>query len=78
MTLRACAECTTRFAPGVDRCPQCGSFDHVEDGAQVGIALEDMSKSQLLDSAENFGVTVSSRATKDEILEALRAPVGGA
>ena len=67
MTLRACAECTTRFAPGICRCPQCGSFDHFEDGAQVGIALPDMSKDQLLAEAERLGVSVPSWATKDTI-----------
>ncbi len=32
MALSVCAECTTKYAVGLPKCPHCGSTDHVEDG----------------------------------------------
>ncbi|MHB9857616.1 hypothetical protein [Streptomyces sp. YIM S03343] len=32
MALNACTSCTTKFAVGLPRCPQCGSTEFVEDG----------------------------------------------
>ena len=34
MTLRRCLACSTFFAVGIDKCPHCGSAEHVEAGAQ--------------------------------------------
>jgi RNA polymerase subunit RPABC4/transcription elongation factor Spt4 len=33
MALNVCQDCTTRFAVGLRKCPQCGSTDFQEDGA---------------------------------------------
>lgn len=38
MVLRACLECTTSFAVGLERCPQCGSTNHVEEGSEEHMA----------------------------------------
>lgn len=37
MTLRVCLSCTTAFAVGLRRCPQCGSTEHVEQGDAEGM-----------------------------------------
>lgn len=36
MTLHVCTGCTTRFAPGLTRCPHCGATEWEEDGMQPG------------------------------------------
>ena len=33
MALERCEKCQTLFAIGVDKCPQCGSKQHHEEGA---------------------------------------------
>ncbi|CAM5265055.1 putative protein OS=Streptomyces fumanus OX=67302 GN=GCM10018772_05250 PE=4 SV=1 [Streptomyces fumanus] len=34
MALLVCTDCTARYSVGAPRCPQCGSTEHVEEGAQ--------------------------------------------
>ena len=43
MALLICTECSTRFAAGLEVCPQCGSADYIEEGAgpmlpMIGVA----------------------------------------
>jgi uncharacterized OB-fold protein len=33
MALAICTSCTTAYAPGVPKCPQCASSEHVEQGS---------------------------------------------
>lgn len=33
MSLQVCQECTTRYAVGLETCPQCGSAERVEQGS---------------------------------------------
>lgn len=35
MALNECQSCTTKFAVGLPRCPQCRSTEFVEDGSQM-------------------------------------------
>ncbi len=34
MALERCDKCRTLFAVGVDKCPQCGSKQHHEEGTK--------------------------------------------
>lgn len=38
MSLNVCARCTTRFAIGVEHCPQCGNADYYEEGSVAKIS----------------------------------------
>ena len=38
MSLNVCAHCTTRFAIGLEHCPQCGNADYHEEGAVAKIS----------------------------------------
>jgi hypothetical protein len=35
MSLITCSACSTRYAPGLERCPHCGSADRVDGGARL-------------------------------------------
>jgi hypothetical protein len=36
VALLVCSGCSTRYAPGLERCPHCGSGERVEEGGPVG------------------------------------------
>lgn len=39
MALLVCSSCSTRYAPGLERCPHCGGLERVEEGAGSGSRL---------------------------------------
>lgn len=70
MALRECAECSTRFAVGLEVCPHCGSGSHDELGASPdtteGPPPKSAAKPVWVAYAEAAGV--DSSGTKDEII----------
>lgn len=38
MALLICTGCTAAFAPGAEKCPQCGATDYIEQGEEQGMA----------------------------------------
>ena len=67
MTLRRCLGCTTVFAVGIDKCPHCGSAEHVEVGAPIVADVISFSRDELLATADRLTIPVPSSATKPQI-----------
>lgn len=76
-----CGECTTAYAPGAPRCPQCGATDPIREEEQLRRENEEMAKITVAGGAsdavtgEGIPEPVEAAAVTDEAEQVAAAEV---